>query len=121
MGHIKKVNRAEAEFWRRSSGCRVDYSDRVLGFECGGQQWVSEVAFPIGQREHFNGNDLKFMQAILRKIEQEELPAPAPIEQRWTARSSAKMSPAHSLDPSECFSWVGIIMYLPTQEEQQRG
>lgn len=28
-------------------------------------------------------------------IEKEGVPAPAPIEQRWTASSSADMSPAH--------------------------
>lgn len=28
-------------------------------------------------------------------IEKEGVPAPAPIEQRWTSSSSANMSPAH--------------------------
>lgn len=32
----------------RSSGQRVGYADQILGFDCGGQQWVLEVAFPIG-------------------------------------------------------------------------
>ena len=40
-GHVVEVNRAEAEFWRRAQGYRVDWSDKILGFECGGQQWVS--------------------------------------------------------------------------------
>lgn len=43
---IKKVNQAEAEFWKRNSGSRVGWSDEILGFDCGGQQWVLEVAFP---------------------------------------------------------------------------
>ena len=43
---IKQVNRAEAEFWKRNSGRRVGWSDEILGFDCGGQQWVLEVAFP---------------------------------------------------------------------------
>lgn len=30
------------------------------------------------------------------------------------------MSPAYSQDPEQVFSWVGIIMYLPTQDEAQR-
>ena len=30
------------------------------------------------------------------------------------------MSPAYSEAPEDIFSWVGIIMYLPTQDEQQR-
>lgn len=45
---VRKVNEAEAEHWRRSRGFRVDWSDQVLGFDCGGQQWVLEVAFPTG-------------------------------------------------------------------------
>lgn len=43
---IKRVNAAEAEFWKRNSGRRVGWSDELLGFDCGGQQWVLEVAFP---------------------------------------------------------------------------
>lgn len=38
-----QVNRAEAEFWKRSAGFRLGYSDQLLGFDCGGQQWVLEV------------------------------------------------------------------------------
>merc|ERR1719478_1271233 len=30
------------------------------------------------------------------------------------------MSPAHSTGADDLHSWVGIIMYLPTQEEAQR-
>lgn len=45
---IKKVNAAEAEYWRLSSGYRIGWSDEILGFDCGGQQWVLEVAFPTG-------------------------------------------------------------------------
>ena len=39
---------AEAEYWRRSEGYRIGWSDQILGFDCGGQQWVLEVAFPTG-------------------------------------------------------------------------
>jgi hypothetical protein len=39
---------AEAEYWRRSEGYRTGWSDQLLGFDCGGQQWVLEVAFPTG-------------------------------------------------------------------------
>ncbi|KAL0404845.1 UNVERIFIED_CONTAM: L-galactono-1,4-lactone dehydrogenase, mitochondrial [Sesamum radiatum] len=46
--HIVKVNQAEAEFWRKSEGYRVGWSDEILGFDCGGQQWVSETCFPAG-------------------------------------------------------------------------
>lgn len=43
VAHVKRVNAAEAAFWRNNQGIRVDWSDRILGFECGGEQWVSEV------------------------------------------------------------------------------
>ncbi|CAM9162976.1 unnamed protein product [Discosporangium mesarthrocarpum] len=118
---VKKVNASEAEFWRRSQGNRVDFSDRILGFECGGQQWVNEVAFPTGTMAEPNGNDLNYIEELLKVIEENGLPAPAPIEQRWTASSSAEMSPAHDKDSSETvYSWVGIILYLPTEDPEVR-
>lgn len=33
--HIVKVNQAEAEFWKKSEGYRVGWSDEILGFDCG--------------------------------------------------------------------------------------
>eukprot|EP00903_Cladosiphon_okamuranus_P019157 g17620.t1 len=118
---IKKVNAAEAEFWRRSQGTRIEYSDRILGFECGGQQWVNEVCFPVGSLKEPNGKDLDYMDELMRLIETEGVPAPAPIEQRWTSSSSASMSPAHtSASPNTLFSWVGVIMYLPADDVDAR-
>jgi len=118
--HIVEVNRAEAEFWKRAGGYRIDWSDKLLGFECGGQQWVSEVAFPCGTRSVPNGADLQFMQDLLELAEGSKLAVPAPIEQRWTAGSKSRMSPASSEGDEDLHSWVGIIMYLPTQEQQAR-
>ena len=117
--HIIEVNRAEAAFWAKAGGQRIDWSDALLGFECGGQQWVSEVAFPCGTRAAPNGNDLAYMSELLEMVEASDLPAPAPIEQRWSARSRAPMSPAHSEGDDDIHSWVGIIMYLP--DEATRG
>ncbi len=103
---------------------------------------------------------------VMNLIEKEGVPAPAPIEQRWTASSSANMSPAHDgsspktvrvellsglmflsatsvcfrrksrhseygrshvfprMSPvclcRKLFSWVGIIMYLPTDDADAR-
>jgi L-galactono-1,4-lactone dehydrogenase len=37
LDHVKKINRAEAEFWRRSQGTHVGDSSTKLNFECGGQ------------------------------------------------------------------------------------
>lgn len=112
---VKKVNLAEAEFWKRSEGTRVDWSDKILQFDCGGQQWVSEVAFPAPSNDA-NNLDVKFVQDILDLIEKEGIPAPAPIEQRWSAPSFSPMSPAGEKPTKELadiYSWVGIIMYLP--------
>ena len=39
----KKVNTAEAAFWASAAGDRVADSTDVLGFECGGSQWVLET------------------------------------------------------------------------------
>ena len=100
--------------------CARRRSDKLLGFECGGQQWVSEVCFPCGTQSAPDGRDLAYMSELLALIEASELPTPAPIEQRWSRASAAKMSPAHSDDADGLFSWVGIIMYLPTQEAAQR-
>lgn len=83
------------------------------------QQWVWEVCFPTGKYDKNNGNDMIFMHTLLQRIEQYGIPAHSPIEQRWTASSSSLMSPAHGKN-DDLFSWVGIIMYLPSDDESQR-
>lgn len=118
--HIIKVNQAEAEFWKKSEGYRVGWSDEILGFDCGGQQWVSETCFPAGSLAKPSMKDLEYIEELKRLIEKEGIPAPAPIEQRWTTRSSSPMSPASSSDENDIFSWVGIIMYLPTTDPRLR-
>jgi L-galactono-1,4-lactone dehydrogenase len=111
---VRKVNEAEAEFWRKCEGVRADMSDRILGFDCGGQQWVSEVAIPVpADGGHA---DIDFVFGILELIDAEDIPAPSPIEQRWSAPSKSPMSPAcekPNVDQAPFYSWVGIIMYLP--------
>jgi L-galactono-1,4-lactone dehydrogenase len=64
--------------------------------------------------------DLEYMLELLDLIERHKIPAPAPIEQRWTCSSSAPMSPAYSQNLNDVHSWVGIIMYLPTDDESTR-
>jgi len=150
---VRRVNGAEAEAWRASAGVRVGWSDEILGFDCGGQQWVLEVAFPVGSMEDvrrecaggggsggggwlfggwlFGGRaaaapasagggggggksgggrddddaallaplatgsrDLRYMGELLALVRREGIPAPGPIEQRWTAGSASPMSPA---------------------------
>lgn len=116
---VAQVNAAEAAYWRRAAGSRVGWSDELLGFDCGGQQWVLETAFPVGTLAAPSGADLAYMEALLGLVASRGVAAPAPIEQRWTAGSSAPMSPAHG-PPGSLHSWVGIIMYLPEEGQQQR-
>ncbi|XP_048432443.1 LOW QUALITY PROTEIN: L-galactono-1,4-lactone dehydrogenase, mitochondrial [Pyrus x bretschneideri] len=118
--HVVKVNQAEAEFWKKSEGYRVGWSDEILGFDCGGQQWVSETCFPVGTLAKPSMNDLEYIEGLKQLIEKVEIPAPAPIEQRWTACTKSPMSPASSTREEDVFSWVGIIMYLPTTDPRQR-
>ena len=128
LEHVKRVNAAEAEFWRRSSGRRCDWSDKILGFDCGGQQHVYEVAFRTGDSVETNtGADLEYMAELLDMIEREGIPAPAPIEQRWSAGSASPLSPATNVGPDGAtregpglHSWIGIIMYLPGDDPEER-
>jgi L-galactono-1,4-lactone dehydrogenase len=59
------------------------------------------------------------MERLLAGIEEHGIPAHSPIEQRWSASSSSLMSPAHG-PPEGLHSWVGIINYLPSENERQR-
>ncbi|ONK55547.1 uncharacterized protein A4U43_UnF1730 [Asparagus officinalis] len=118
--HVIKINQAEAEYWKKSEGYRIGWSDEILGFDCGGQQWVSETCFPSGTLSKPSMRDLDYIEELLKLIKNEEVPAPAPIEQRWTARSKSLMSPASSSGEDDIFSWIGIIMYLPTTDPRQR-
>jgi len=80
---------------------------------------VFEVCFPTGTIEQDNGNDMEFMEKLMEGIEEQKIPAHSPIEQRWSLSSSSLMSPAHGAR-NGLHSWVGIINYLPTDEEDQR-
>lgn len=96
--------------------CQLSHSFRYHFFF---QQWVWEVCFPTGTQEENNGNDMLFMERLMEGIERLGIPAHSPIEQRWTASSSSLMSPAHGSE-GDLFSWVGIINYLPSDDERQR-
>lgn len=61
------------------------------------------------------------MTDLLSEIDAAAIPAHAPIEQRWTASTPSPMSPASSPQPDEVHSWVGVIMYLPTEDEETRS
>ena len=98
-----------------------------MGFDCGGQQHVYEVAFRTGDSVETNtGADLEYMAKLLEMIEREGIPAPAPIEQRWSAGSASPLSPATNVRPDGrlgvpgLHSWIGIIMYLPGDDADER-
>ena len=44
LGVVKKINQAVPHYWRRSEGHCVGWSDEILGFDYGGQQWALEVS-----------------------------------------------------------------------------
>jgi L-galactono-1,4-lactone dehydrogenase len=123
---VKQVNAAEAEYWRRTSGrVRQGWSDAILGFDCGGAQWVSEVAFPTGSIVEPTGSDLAFMRELLEgTVEGAGVCAHSPIEQRWTAATLSPLSPAsaqrHPQGEAGVFSWVGIIQYVPRPDLRGR-
>ena len=114
---VVRVNEAEMKYWEAVGGERIGWSDEILGFDCGGSQWVFEVCLPAGSLESPDGAGLDFIDDLKLELAAAGLPAPAPIEQRWTASSTSPMSPAYSDDPSQIFSWVGGIMYMPESQD----
>jgi L-galactono-1,4-lactone dehydrogenase len=114
--HVAKVNRAEAEFWKMSTGERIADSTEILGFECGGVQWVLENCFPCGTISNPSLADIDYVVEMKGIIEAERIAAASPIEQRWTSRSTSPMSPAYSQAEGDIFSWVGVIMYITDED-----
>ena len=47
---------------------RIGWSDELLGFDCGGQQWVHEVCFPCGTPDRPSLIDLEYMEELLDKV-----------------------------------------------------
>jgi len=116
--HVAQVNQAEAEFWKLSEGERVADSTAILGFECGGAQWVLENCFPCGTIDEPNLADIRYVKEMKEIIERKQIAAASPIEQRWTSRSTSFLSPAYAAEEKAIFSWVGVIMYITEKEEE---
>jgi len=127
--HIKRCNRAEREFWEKAQGIEVAPSDQKLQFDCGGQQWVYEVCFPTGSYGLPGPNSMAFVEDLLKEIEASGIAAPSPIEQRWSSASRSPLSPASAghteretyESQNALFSWVGVIMYLPSEDLDPTG
>ena len=114
---IKLINQADADYWSQSQGYRVGTGDELLEFDCGGQQLVLETAFKAGTIQNPNLSDMNYILELYSLIKEKNIPAHSPIEQRWTSSSESIMSPAYHKDPA-LFSWVGIIMYLPFDNDE---
>eukprot|EP01060_Flectonema_neradi_P026563 TRINITY_DN3564_c0_g1_i1.p1 TRINITY_DN3564_c0_g1~~TRINITY_DN3564_c0_g1_i1.p1 ORF type:complete len:514 (+),score=101.61 TRINITY_DN3564_c0_g1_i1:48-1589(+) len=114
---VQKINKAEVSYWRNRSGTRVADSSDILAFECGGHQWVYEVCIPSGTLSHPSTSGTDYVRELLALLKANpSIPAPSPIETRFTSASSALLSPAYSSDSTSLFTWVGIIMYIPDGE-----
>ena len=81
--HLINVNKAEAEYWQASSGCKSGPSDQIPGFDCGSQQWVLGVAFPTGTLENPTGSDLKFIYELKNQLKKANI---------WSSASSSYLS-----------------------------
>ena len=110
---VKDLNAVELEFWKRAQGSRVAPSTEVLGFDCGGQQWVFETCLPNGTINAPLGADRKYLEALMKGVDEAKFPLPSPIEVRYTAASSAPLSPAYSKKEGDIFAWIGVVMYMP--------
>ena len=123
------LTQAEKEFWVRTQGLDIAPSEQKLQFDCGGQQWVYEVCFPTGTYGLPGSKSIAFMEELLREVESSGIAAPSPIEQRWTRSSRSPLSPASPSFESDngyesenaLFSWVGVIMYLPSEDMDPTG
>lgn len=73
--------------------------------------WLTQISLTCRNN---SGADLNYIEELLEMIETNNIPAPAPLEQRWTGASLSDMSPASAPGaPDTLFSWLGIIMYMP--------
>ena len=66
---VRAVNAAEAQSWQRISGSlRIGRNVDLLQFDCGGQQWVSEVCYPTGTLDNPTGADMAYMEQVLLHV-----------------------------------------------------
>lgn len=84
---VAQVNKAEAEYWRRSAGVRVGYSDEILGFDCGGQQWVLETAFKVADSldeiPASGSRDIQYMETLMAEIKRAKVRGVGSVGEGW--------------------------------------
>lgn len=107
---VREINRAECKFHEHTQGDEVATADKFMAFDCGGSQLVFEFCLRFDPEQCL---DYVLVRRLLERIGELKLPAPSPIEHRFTASSRARMSPAFDPDPNQVFSWIGVVMYLP--------
>jgi hypothetical protein len=64
---------------------------------------------PTGTLAKPSMKGLDYIEKLLQLIEKEDIPAPGPIEQRWTACSKSSMFPVSSSEEDDVFSWVNNL------------
>jgi FAD/FMN-containing dehydrogenase len=117
---VRRVSDAEAayfQFFDRFGGVVACGEQQGLQtFDCGLRQFVTEVAH-VASTARDKHADLSHAFELLDLAERRQVPLPGPVEQRWTAASAARLSPAglHRVPSSSppVFSWLGTLMYLP--------
>jgi len=67
-------------------GSKAGKSHELLVFECGGRQFVKEFTYPV-LNEGGTYQDVEFLQDFVKIIEENHVPALAPLEQRWSTGS----------------------------------
>ena len=114
---VKKVNNAELDMWKEANGTKIGKYREILEFDCGGRQLVNEFAVQLDSPM----KDILLVKEMILEIERSHLAAPAPIEQRWSQRSTSLMSPAFSQDETATFTWVGFIYYFPNIQQREEA
>lgn len=121
LSFVKELNNAECFYHENMVHEKkpTDLRDIML-FDCGGRQLVMEMCIPIWNDSEVE--DVDFALSILEEIEKLQIPAPCPIEHRFTASSKARLSPAYVKEGEENaishFGWIGVVMYIPEEAEE---
>jgi L-galactono-1,4-lactone dehydrogenase len=127
--HVREVNRAELKYHQGVVGTSIQSSEKTLAFDCGGQQLVMEFAVLAGEENGVpNYHDVDFVLDVLQTLEDQttttttqhcKIPAPAPIEHRWTSGSTSFLSPVPKRE-GNIWGWIGIVMYLTIDTEKDK-
>merc|ERR1711865_131444 len=51
VAHVKRCNKAEAQFWKKNEGYQIRPSDELLQFDCGDSNGCMKFAFSLEHRK----------------------------------------------------------------------